>query len=169
MDVNADKEKKDLPKDSDISRLFLGEEQDPKSKFKSGGSDQTLLRLWKSLLSEEHELELRAASHPQGDDQKHLFNSPTTNIAQLLVSWCKGVLWLAGKTPQGSQLSRSLSCAPKSYHKEQVRGIYSSPLLPGLTGCPRKQTVNHSRLRKTVKAHVRDAVPCPAVSVQGGA
>lgn len=45
MDVNADKEKKDLPKDSDISRLFLGEEQDPKSKFKSGGSDQTLLRL----------------------------------------------------------------------------------------------------------------------------
>lgn len=39
---NIGKEKKDLPKDSDISRLFLGEEQDPKSKFKSGGSDHTL-------------------------------------------------------------------------------------------------------------------------------
>lgn len=35
MDMNVDRQRKDLPKDSDISRLFLGEQQDPKSKFKS--------------------------------------------------------------------------------------------------------------------------------------
>lgn len=51
MDMNVDKERKDLPKDSDISSLLLGEKRDPKSKFQSGGCDQTLLRLQRSLLS----------------------------------------------------------------------------------------------------------------------
>lgn len=51
LHVNIKKVRKDLPQDSDISRLFLGEEQDPKSKFKCGGSAQTPLRLQRSLLS----------------------------------------------------------------------------------------------------------------------
>lgn len=49
-----------------------------------------------------------------------------------------------------------------------AHGIYSSSLLPGLTGGPRKQSINHSKLKKTIQAHARRAAPRPAVSVCGG-
>jgi len=59
------------------------------------------------------ELALGAAFCLWGDDQKHLLNSPITNvIAQFLVSWGRGVFQLVGKTPQGSRAVQVTQLCP---------------------------------------------------------
>lgn len=125
MDMNVDKERKDLPKDSDISSLLLGEKRDPKSKFQSGGCDQTLLRLQRSLLS------MRAWAAAQGCLSSPGWWSETPlefphyrTTAWLLAGWCKMVLH--GKHPRVAELGWSPNCALK----ERAHGIYSSSLLP---------------------------------------